>query len=123
MNDAELNYYIFSVANLGWINCDRFIEFEKKEDFIVQIPFDKNTKIKMIFKDISGVLIAKPTDEKYVFANVPSGKKVTILAINNNNGKLRTAFTETSVSGKPLENLVLKETTLKDLKQQLEKLN
>lgn len=77
----------------------------------------------MIFKDISGVLIAKPTDEKYVFANVPSGKKVTILAINNNNGKLRTAFTETSVSGKPLENLVLKETTLKDLKQQLEKLN
>ena len=34
MDDAELNYYIFSVAKLGWINCDLFFESENNIDFI-----------------------------------------------------------------------------------------
>lgn len=122
MNDAELNYYIFSVAKLGWINCDRFLESEKTVDYYVKNT-EKDTKIKMVFKDIDGVLMANSTDGKFVFSKVPIGRQVTIVAIKNTNGQFQTAFQEVTISDKPLETLAFKETTLTELKQQLEKLN
>lgn len=123
VNDAELEYYIFSVAKLGWINCDRFLESEKTIDYYLQIPVDKDIKVKMVFKDIDGVLMASSTDGKFIFSKVPMGRQVTIVAIKNTNGQFQTAFQEVTISDKPLETLALKETTLTELKQQLEKLN
>ena len=122
VDNAELEYYIFSVAKLGWINCDLFIESEKTIDYIVNTQ-EEDTKIKMVFTDINGVLNAKVVDGKYVFSKVPVGKQVTIVAINNSNEQFKTAFQEVTISDKPLETLVFKETTLTELKQQLEKLN
>lgn len=122
MANAELEYYIFSVAKLGWINCDRFLETEKNIDFFVKNQ-DKDIRIKMVFKDIDGVLMAKSTDGKFVFSNVPVGKQVTIVAFKNTNGQFLSAFQELTISDKPLETLVFKETTLTELRQQLEKLN
>ena len=45
------------------------------------------------------------------------------MAIKNTNGQFQTAFHEVTISDKPLETLDFKETTLAELKQQLEKLN
>ena len=110
VDDAELNYFVFSVSKLGWINCDRFLESEKTVDYFVQIPTDKNTKIKMVFKDINGILMATSTDEKFVFSKVPIGRQVTIVAIKNTNGQFQTAFQEVTISNKSLEALAFKET-------------
>ena len=77
----------------------------------------------MVFKDIDGVLMASSTDGKFIFSKVPMGRQVTIVAIKNTNGQFQTAFQEVTISDKPLETLALKETTLTELKQQLEKLN
>lgn len=123
MNEAELNYYIFSVAKLGWINCDRFIESQKTIDYIVNVPFEKDITIKMVFKDMNGVIMANTTDGKFVFSKVPQGEKVTIVGIKNSNGQFQAAFKELTISNKPLDALPFKETTLAGLKQQLEKLN
>ena len=123
IDNAELEYYIFSVAKLGWINCDRFLESEKTIDYIVQSPTSTDTKIKMVFNDIDGVLMAKTVDGKYVFSKVPFGRQVTIVAIKNTNGKFQTSFQNMTITDKPLVNLAFKETTLAELKQELEKLN
>lgn len=123
IDNAELEYYIFSVAKLGWINCDRFLESEKTIDYYVKTPIDKDLKIKMVFKDINGVLMASSTDGKFTFSKVPVGRQVTIFAIKNTNGQFQTAFQEVTISDKPLETLALKETNLTELKQQLEKFN
>ncbi len=123
INDAELEYYIFSVAQLGWINCDRFPESEKTIDFIVQSPVNENTKIKMVFKDLNGVLQSKFIDGQYVFSKVPVGERVTIVAINNDGNAFKTAFQDLIITEKKLDNLVYKETTLATLKTELEKLN
>lgn len=122
MNDAELEYYIFSVAKLGWINCDRFLESEKTIDFIVKTE-EPNTKIKIVFKDIDGVLIARQVDNKFIFSEVPKDRQVTIVAIKNTNGDFQTAFQELTITDKPIENLAFKSTTLAELKQDLEKFN
>ncbi len=123
IDNAELEYYIFSVAKLGWINCDRFLESEKTIDYVLQTPTSNDTKIKMVFTDIDGVLMAKVFDGKYVFSKVPVGRQVTIVAIKSINGQFQTAFKEVAISDKPMETLAFKETTLTELKQQLEKLD
>lgn len=123
IDDAELSYYIFSVAKLGWINCDRFLESEQLTDFLVKTPVDTDTKIKMVFMDIDGVLQATNADGNYVFSKVPVGRRVTVFAIKNTNGQFQTAFQDLTISEKSLDNLAFKETTLSELKQQLEKLN
>jgi hypothetical protein len=123
MNDAELNYYVFSIVKLGWINCDRFLETPQTVDFFVQTPSSNDIKIKMVFNDIKGVLMANYIDGKYVFTKVPLGRQVTIVAIKNINGKFETAFQNLTIADKPLVNLTFRETTLAELKQNLEKLN
>ena len=67
--------------------------------------------------------MANNRDTKYSFKKVPINKPVIIFGIKNVNGQLMTSFTETKITDKPLENLAFKETTLSELKLQLEKLN
>ncbi len=122
MDDAELNYYIFSVSKLGWINCDRFIDTEENINMLVQTPVDANTKIKMAFSDIDGVLMADIIDGKYVFSNVPKGREVTIIGIRNDNGLFSTAFKETTITDRPLDYLSFTEITLAHLREKLEKI-
>ena len=123
MDDAELRYYIFSIAKLGWINCDRFLESERKVDFIVQTAENKDIEIKMVFNDLNGVLVGRREDNKCIFSNVPIGRQVTIIAIANVKGQLWTAFKELTISDKTLEDFHFKKASLSELRQQLEMLN
>lgn len=123
VDDAELEYYIFSVAKLGWINCDHFIMDSSTITYITNLKANQDTKLKMIFKEFNGVIMADEEDGKFVFSGIPIGSNVTIVGIKNTEGQLQTAFKDVTISDKPLESLIFKETTLTELKQQLEKLN
>jgi hypothetical protein len=122
INDAELNYYIFSVSNLGWINCDRFTEEKELTDFIVNAPGNA-VQVKMIFSDINSVLKAKGENDRYSFTGVPKNRTVTIFALKRENNTLLSSFTKTKITNNERVNLVFKETNLSDLKRELEKLN
>lgn len=123
VDDAELDYYIFSVAKLGWINCDRFLDLESTTDVAVKLPVDANTRVKMVLSDISGVLMADSKNGEYVFSNVPIGKKATIVVIKHDQGRLMTAFRKYTIDKNPISNIDLKETTLGELRSELNKLN
>ncbi len=122
IDDAELEYYIFSVTNLGWINCDIFIDFDEKMDLIVDTPLSSNTKLKMVFNEFDGVLKANTKDGKYTFLNVPKGQTATIIGIQNNNGKIMVAFKEINISINQINGLKFEETTLSQLKNRLDNL-
>lgn len=123
VNDAELEYYIFSVAKLGWINCDRFWDANNPVDFVVQAPVDQDTKVKLVFSAIDGVLMPNIVDGKYVFSKVPMGGEATIVALNNSGGNLQAAFRKVTISDKPVQDLAFKEMTMAELKEELGKLN
>jgi hypothetical protein len=120
MSDAEMNYYVFSVSKLGWINCDRFIDEEETIDLLVDAPVEPQTKLKMAFGDIDGFLNASIVNGKYVFANVPKGRRVTIVGIKNDNGQFLTAFKDMTTTEQPITDLKFVETTLVDLRERLE---
>jgi hypothetical protein len=122
IDDAELEYYILSIGKLGWINCDIFIDSKENTDFIVQLKPNDNTKIKMIFQGINGILAGKVVDNNYIFPKVPMAMSATIVAIKNSDGQLKVAFESIRISDKPLENLGFKETSLTELRKKLDQL-
>lgn len=122
MDDAEVNYYVFSASKLGWINCDRFIDTEETVDLFAQIPVDSKTKLKMVFSDIDGVIKANVIDDKYVFSKVPIGRNVTIVGIKNENGRFMIAFKKATISGEPIDEMKFTPTTLAELREKLEKI-
>jgi hypothetical protein len=120
IDDAELNYFIFSVSKLGWINCDRFINSLKNVKLIANIPVNPNTTLKLAFSDINGVLKANIIDNQYIFSNVPEGEEATIIAIKNDKGQFSTAFKKVTIDSKPINDIKLTQTTLSVLRSNLE---
>ena len=120
MNDAELNYYIFSVSKLGWINCDRFLEAPGRIDFAV--VGDKTIDLKLVFKDVKGVLKPEWVAGQFVFHDVPKGAPATVIAIDRRSPELLTAIQDVVVSDRPLSKLTFEQTTLAGLRGKLEAL-
>lgn len=124
MDKAEAEYYIFNVTQLGWINCDRFqyLDEDDKMDFFVDFEVDEDVEFKMIFSEINSVLKAGVKNGKYYFPNVAKGEWVTIFGMKNTNGQIQTFFQKVLVSEKEVQDVAFKETTLTELKEELNKL-
>ena len=119
---AELEYFIFSVSKLGWINCDIFIDSKENIDVVTQTTVSPNTELKMVFNEFDGVLKANIINGKYTFSKVPIGKQVTIIGIQNNDGEIMAAFKEVKINNNQMNDLKFEEITLSDLKYKLDKL-
>lgn len=80
---ASLDYYIYSSTELGWINCDRFVN-ETEELVTVSIHTNdaENCAVSMVFEDINSILKGVAEDGKIVFYDVPTNKKVKLIGIN-----------------------------------------
>ncbi|UII26889.1 hypothetical protein LVD15_00185 [Fulvivirga maritima] len=93
--DSKL-YKVIELENIGWINCDRFIDFKEKTDLIVELKDSTITtcNIYLVFNEINSVLqnhYYSKNDKKYgnTFKNIPVGSSVNLIAISNHHGQLR----------------------------------
>ncbi|MEZ4933325.1 MAG: hypothetical protein R2788_14545 [Saprospiraceae bacterium] len=122
MDEAEINFYIFSVGKLGWINCDRFIEFEEKVDLLVNMEESPDMKLKLVFSEIDGILKPQLKDGKYLFKQVPTGQKATIVGIKNTRNELLAAIEEITIGESPIQDLKFFEITLGELRNKLDEI-
>ncbi|MFA9212890.1 MAG: OmpA family protein [Candidatus Methylacidiphilales bacterium] len=76
-------YNQFKGANLGWINCDRFVNVKNKTNLKVNIK-DSTIKLFLVFTKINSVMYASYFD-RTVFSNLPVGYQVTLLGILETN--------------------------------------
>jgi hypothetical protein len=79
---------IFSIANLGWINCDRFINIEHKVDLSVQIPENEFVTYSLVFKDMNTVLRGARIDRSIVFKGIPKDVDVSFIGFYVSKNKL-----------------------------------
>lgn len=122
IDEAELNYYVFAVTRMGWINCDRFQNTdEKKIDFKVQVPNSKEVKVQIVFKDMKSIMCGSLEGEYLVFKNVPLDRKIRIIAISYKEGKPTLATLESTITDKPVALNNFKEFTLNELEAELNK--
>lgn len=117
----DVNYYVLKSSNLGWINCDRFINRRTKRlKYKIKIKNSEGAKISMVFKAYNAVLPSWQRQGYYDFQMVPENEKVTIIAIKRKNGKIYFDQIETNTNISPNFNFNMKEVTLSELKQLIE---
>jgi len=120
MNDAELDYYIFSSAKLGWINCDFFWEVkDEKIDYIVKADPQAKPNIKLVFQNAKSILTGTLDGDKYVFKNVPINQDIKIVAISFKGSKPLLSIALTKTNKEIFDKLDYKEFALTDLERQL----
>jgi TonB family protein len=121
---SGINRYLFSTSQLGWINCDRFYKDARpKIEYFVQTSETEETFIKVIFHSVKSIMSGYPSSERYSFANVPLGEKVTIVAFRPKNAKVLLAVKETTTKRTGETDLTFEPVTMTRLKMEMEKLN
>lgn len=85
---SDLDYYMFSSTELGWLNCDRFVTEETPlVEFRVKARTSPGASVSMVFEARKSIVRGVLLGDEFVFASVPSGEKVRLLAVDNNGGK------------------------------------
>jgi TonB family protein len=121
---SEINRYLFSTSQLGWINCDRFYrDTRPKIEYFVQNSETEETFIKVVFHSVKSIMSGYPNSGRFSFANVPLGEKITIVAFRTNNDKVLLAIKETTTIKTGETDLKFEPVTMTKLKTEMEKLN
>ena len=115
-------YETVKLKQLGWINCDRFLEIINKTN----LQFEFNSKdsivvanVYLIFKDINSVMESsyfsfKGKTFNSSFDGIPVDSKVKLIAFSEKNGKLFSHSSELTVTQNQKFKFVLRETTEKE---------
>lgn len=118
------NNYGLLTSNLGWVNCDRFINFSaEKIEFSTNIRHAENMDVKLIFQDMGSLMPAEVKNGFYVFRGVPLDQKVSIVAINCKKESYEVALKKTIISKEGLSKLSFEDVSLSELKEKLKILN
>ncbi len=124
ISQVELNYYIFSTAKLGWLNCDHFIDDPaNKVNITLKEKSDENLKIKFIYKDYKSVITPTYKNGINYFNGIPENKDVTLMIIKTKRNKIQMSITEHKTKEGELTGIKFRDYTMDELKKELEKLN
>ncbi|WP_231565580.1 energy transducer TonB [Psychroserpens sp. Hel_I_66] len=124
ISSKDVGYYVLRTSNLGWINCDRFINGRKKQiTYKLKIKDADGASISMVFKAYNSVLPSWKTNGFYDFRTIADNEDIVLVAIKRKNGKLYYDMVETKTEINPNINLNFKEVSIDQLKTELEQLN
>jgi hypothetical protein len=120
MNEAELNYYIFSSTKLGWINCDFLWQVQdEKIDYYVKANAKLKANIKLVFIKAKSILTGTAEGDEYVFKNVPINQEVKIVAIAFDSHQPLMAVAKTTTYRAVFGKLDYKAFTIGDLEKEI----
>jgi hypothetical protein len=82
---AELDYFVLSSTEVGWLNCDRFFpDNAKRTELTMQAPRMNETKYYMVYENFNAVVCGSPLSKNMAdFSGVPLGSPVKIVAISS----------------------------------------
>lgn len=124
LSTAELHYFIFSSAKLGWLNVDRFVDDPApKIDMTLELENPEDLMVKLIYKDYKSVVPADFSNNTYHFDGIPENKKFTLMVIRNEPGKLSMSITEHTTKSGEITGVTFKEYSMGELKDELKKLD
>ena len=114
-----LDDYLFRSGQLGWINCDRFIDQDPKIDLIVNIKEDAKIDMKLVFEDINSVLAGDFMKFSYRFYGVPLGEKAKLVAIKYENNQYYLCIKSIRISEKIESGLIFQPIDIERLEGKL----
>lgn len=120
---AELQYYIFDSRNLGWMNCDKFINVSSESiNYVVKVPKSDNIFAKIVFTNYNTVMTGNEKRGRFIFENLPLEEPVKIVVLDEKRGKSLLKIVNTKITKAPIEIKNLGEYTLEELKEKLKEI-
>jgi len=124
ISSRDASYYVLKSSNLGWINCDRFINGRTKRiKYKLNIKSVDDVNISMVFKSLNSILPSWYTNGVYDFQEVGYNEDIVLVAIKRKGGKLYYDAVDTKTEKNPQIDFKFSEVSVEELKQELEKLN
>ncbi len=120
----DLNYYIFNRSDLGYANCDAFVDlkFYQLTTMRINLEVSSNVDCKLIFKNRRIILSADRESSNFKFKKIPKGEDVWIVAIKYVNGQPYLFMEETTIGERTID-IEFKSITLEELKLKLKELD
>jgi hypothetical protein len=124
-NQAEADAYLMKSGELGWINCDRFVDEPNTTELAVSIDTAMHPTVRMVFDDIKSVMAGHydPRTGKVTFSGVPVGRKVRLVGYSIMDGNPYMAVIPTDVRPGARLEMRLTPTTRGGLETELASLN
>jgi len=121
---SDVNRYILSASQLGWINCDRFVSNNNAiNNYSIKLDGPGEPVVNIIFHRFRSILRGRIEPNRINFKDVPIGEKITIVALKSVNNKIFLAVKETVITDKEETDLDFQPVTMDLLKKEMEKLN
>ncbi|MEI9957200.1 MAG: hypothetical protein WDM90_13065 [Ferruginibacter sp.] len=118
--------YNFTVKQMGWINCDRFYNYDNKTDFVLDLPADVQAEkfvTQIVFTKIRSVMPGQYNQNKIGFLNIPVDMPVYVVGLGERNGKVVSFMQSIKTSAKNVPITTLEETTPEAFKEKLKQLD
>ena len=121
---SDVNRYVLSTSQLGWINCDRFVSNNNAiNNYSIRLDGPGEPVFHIIFHRFRSILRGRIEPNRISFKNVQMGEKITIVALKSVNNKIFLAVKETLITDKEETDLDFQPVTMDLLKREMEKLN
>ncbi|MFD2916899.1 energy transducer TonB [Psychroserpens luteus] len=121
ISSRDVGYYALRTSNLGWINCDRFINGRTTRiKYKLKIKNAEGASVNMVFKSLNSALPSWYTNDVYDFQTVGANEDVVLVAIKRKDGKLYYDMVETKTKSNPQIDFDFKEVTIEQLKKAIE---
>ncbi len=117
-NMSSRQSVLFTSPNIGYINCDRFINTPKRQLANIYIKDDSTTSMvtSIVFKDIQSVMSGSMDyNGRHWYKRIPKHKSVWVVAIKKKAQKYFLALEERNTNSKEISKLKFKELSKEDL--------
>lgn len=121
LSNKAFNQYVFSVNQVGWINCDRFYNLaaDEKQLLVVEDSDDSPEKVFLIFEDINSMIRLNKNGTYYTSQQIPKSANVKIIGLKLTDGQPQLAIHHTRVDAKMSYALNYEVSTLSQVREAL----
>lgn len=122
MGGMETAMYAFPVNQLGWMNCDRFINSPGPLIRFV-VASSPKAYVSLVFKSIRGIMLGhSDTGSNTLFEHVPRGAAATLVAIRQDGNQTYLATRAVTIGRKTEPGLAFHPVTTAELKDEIAQL-
>lgn len=124
-NEEGIDAYLLKSDQLGWINCDEFMDIENVTDVIVMVDTTLRPSVRMVFEDLNSVMNGyyNQLAGTVTFNDVPVGSEVRLVGYSIMEKQPYLANNRVLVSENLKQSLVLQKTTKPQMEAELAVLN
>lgn len=116
-----MDYYVMSSSELGWINCDRFVQSDDMVDFQLELP-QSNCMVALIFDRYNSILRGNYNGVGYTFSRIPNNEPVHVLVLNTASDTPQMAYVSGNTKDKKMNSPSTQPFALRELDRVLRKI-